>query len=135
MALIGGFSFAAGTLFYLQGAWPVVGFFGLDAGLVWLAFRLNYRSAKLYETVRLTDEALEISHVEQGGNNRSFRLEPYWVRVSLEREGRTERLLLTSHGRRFLIGPFLNEEERADFARTLRQALQTRARSLNPLTT
>ena len=36
---------AAGITFYLLGAWPVVGFMGLDVVLVWWAFRLNYADA------------------------------------------------------------------------------------------
>ena len=39
-------SFTAGLAFWLMGAWPVVGFFGLDILLVQLAFRLNYRAAR-----------------------------------------------------------------------------------------
>ena len=37
----------------LTGAWPVMGFFGLDVLLVYVAFKLNYRSGRLYETVEL----------------------------------------------------------------------------------
>ena len=33
---------SAGTLFFLLGAWPVVGFMGLDVALIWWAFRANF---------------------------------------------------------------------------------------------
>ena len=41
MSLLSALSFAAGIMFYLIGAWPVVGFLGLDVLLVYLAFRAN----------------------------------------------------------------------------------------------
>jgi uncharacterized membrane protein len=130
MALVGGISFTAGLLFYLQGAWPVMGFFGLDVLLVWLAFRFNYRSGRMYETVRLTDEALSITHVDEKGRQRQFTLEPYWLRVTIDMQGRREQLVLSSHGRRFLLGPFLTGEERKDFAKALKAALARRRAAL-----
>ncbi|MCU0883117.1 MAG: DUF2244 domain-containing protein, partial [Hyphomonadaceae bacterium] len=36
-------SFVAGISFLLVGAWPVVGFFGLDILLIWWAMRLTAR--------------------------------------------------------------------------------------------
>jgi uncharacterized membrane protein len=57
MVALGAVSFVAGILFLVAGAWPVLGFFGLDVLLVYVAFRLNYRSGRLYETVNLTPPA------------------------------------------------------------------------------
>jgi uncharacterized membrane protein len=54
MAALGTASFITGIVFLLMGAWPVFGFFGLDVLLIYIAFRLNYRSGRLYETVELT---------------------------------------------------------------------------------
>jgi uncharacterized membrane protein len=45
MAIFIAGSFTIGLAFWLLGAWPVVGFCGLDIALLQLAFRLNYRSA------------------------------------------------------------------------------------------
>ncbi|MFL6947012.1 MAG: DUF2244 domain-containing protein, partial [Xanthobacteraceae bacterium] len=45
MPLFGAISFVAGMVFFIAGAWPVLGFFGLDVLLVWWAFRANYRAA------------------------------------------------------------------------------------------
>ena len=58
-------SFFAGIAFVSMGAWPVIGFFGLDVLLVYLAFRANYRGARLYETVRLTEDAVEVRRVSR----------------------------------------------------------------------
>ena len=35
--------FATGAFFWSLGAWPVLGFFGLDFLVIWLAFKLNRR--------------------------------------------------------------------------------------------
>ena len=45
MGLLGVTSIAVGIGFVAIGAWPICGFFGLDIALLYLAFRLNYRSA------------------------------------------------------------------------------------------
>lgn len=44
MSVLATVSFATGLLFASIGAWPVLGFFGLDVGIIYLAFRLNYRA-------------------------------------------------------------------------------------------
>ena len=49
MALVGSLSFIGGMFFFLMGAWPVVGFLGLDVALVYWAFRANYRAAAAFE--------------------------------------------------------------------------------------
>src|ERR1700756_4179306 len=63
MAAIGGLSFAAGLTFLILGAWPVFGFFGLDVLLVYLAFRINYRTARAYEEVTVTAAGLTVIKV------------------------------------------------------------------------
>src|SRR5476651_2433288 len=63
MAIVGGFSVVASIVFVWRGAWPVTGFFGLDVALVYLAFRLNYRSARRRERVRLVEDALTVERI------------------------------------------------------------------------
>src|SRR5262249_17268240 len=58
MLLVGGMSLIGGLFFFLIGAWPVVGFLGLDVLLVYLAFRINYRAANAYEQVTMTTSEL-----------------------------------------------------------------------------
>jgi len=123
MLALGGVSFVAGMVFLLMGAWPVFGFFGLDLLLVYIAFKLNYRSGRLVETVRLTDRVLTVERTMPNGRVRSWTFEPYWVRVGLEEASPSSRLTLGSHGRRLTIGGFLTEEERAEFAQALGAAL------------
>ena len=60
MALVGGFSFIGGLVFFAIGAWPVVGFLGLDVLLVYWAFRINYRAATAFEEVTVTPSELRV---------------------------------------------------------------------------
>ena len=133
MAAVGAVSFITGIVFLLMGAWPVLGFCGLDVLLIYIAFKLNYRAARLHETVRLTSDALVLRRVQPSGAQQSWQFNPYWVRLVVNSDRQTERstLVLRSHGRDVLFGDFLPEEEKLDFARALRGALEE-ARGTNP---
>jgi uncharacterized membrane protein len=118
-------SFVAGILFVRIGAWPVCGFFGLDVGLVYFAFRLNYRSARLREVLRLQGGDLTVLRVGVGGERRLWRMQAFWLRVELvEARHGDNRLLVTTHGRSLPIGGFLSPGERRDLARELEAALR-----------
>jgi uncharacterized membrane protein len=134
MLVLAGISIAVGTLFISLGAWPVCGFFGLDVGLVYLAFRLSYRSARQRETLRLADEELTVERVGIRGERRLWRFQPFWVRVVFEEHpDESNRLLLASHGKTLPIGTFLPHPVRREVATTLRDALSRWRSSLNPL--
>lgn len=125
MAAVCAVSFAAGLGFFLAGAWPVVGFLGLDVALVYLAFRINYRRARMFETVRLTHDDLVVERVSPWGQRSTWRFQPYWLQVSIDEPPEHDSpLTLRSHGRSLSIGHFLTADERADLARTLRRALR-----------
>src|SRR6185295_20002647 len=76
MLLFGGISFVTGLLFLVIGAWPVLGFFGLDVLLLYLAFRLNYWQAKAYEEVTVTPSMLKVRKVSHHGRAREWVLNP-----------------------------------------------------------
>jgi uncharacterized membrane protein len=124
MAAVGTISFGTGLMFYLMGAWPVMGFMGLDVLLVYVAFRLNFRALRVYETVDLNADVLTVTRVDPEGREQSWSFNPYWVRLSLEgRVGRTSELSLASHGKRLVFARFLTDSERKDFAAALKAAL------------
>jgi uncharacterized membrane protein len=125
MLLIGGISFAAGLVFFLAGAWPVVGFLGLDVLLVYWAFRVNYRAADAYEQVTMTPSALTVRKVSHRGEVAEWTLNPVWVRLQREahEEFGIQRLFLVSHGRRLPVAAFLGPNEKASFATALSAAL------------
>ena len=118
-------SFTIGLILFLSGAWPVVGFLGLDVLVVYVAFRLNYRAARAHETVRLTAAELEVVKVDARGRGRRATFQPYWLTVDMDDPPRRDsRLTLRSHGRRLEIGRFLTPREKLELARALRRALE-----------
>ena len=124
MAAICLVSFGTGTLFFMLGAWPVMGFMGLDVALIYIAFKLNFRALRLYETVELTTDALTVTRVQPSGEAQCWSFNPYWVRLSVSpRVGRSTELSLASHGNRLIFASFLTDDEREDFAQALSSAL------------
>lgn len=117
-------SFAGGLFFFLVGAWPVVGFLGLDVLLVYIAFRVNYRRARMYETLHLTRDTLTVRRVDHWGGETRWRFKPAWLQVLLDDPpAHGSPLTLRSHGRSLAIGDFLTAEERRGLADALRAAL------------
>ena len=132
MATLGLVSLAAGIGFVSIGAWPVIGFFGIDVALVYLAFRLNYRSARRSEHVRLAGDALTIERVGVRGEHRKWNFQAFWVRVTLEERGdASNRLLIASHGRSLAIADFVPPDTRRELAATLSDVLGRWRDSLN----
>jgi uncharacterized membrane protein len=125
MLVLGGISFATGIAFLLAGAWPVFGFCGLDVLLVYLAFKVSYRSARAYEQVTVTPSELTVRKVSHHGRISEWTLNPLWVRLDrvVHAEFGIERLFLVSHGRRLAIAGFLGPDEKASFALALSAAL------------
>jgi uncharacterized membrane protein len=133
MVILGIISLGLGFGFVSIGAWPIIGFFGLDVGVVYLAFRLNYRSARRSETLRLADDAFTVERISVRGERRRWQFQPFWLRVILEEGSDTSnRLLVTSHGRSLVIGDFVSPTTRRELAATIREALAHWRNSLNP---
>lgn len=124
MALVCAVSFGAGVAFLLKGAWPILGFFGLNVLLVYIAFRMSYRSGKLSETVELTASSLTVRRRMPGGRLEAWEFQPYWLQVQIDDPPRSDSpLTLSSHGKRLAIGQFLSPLERFEFATVLRREL------------
>ena len=122
---VGGISFAAGMVFLALGAWPVMGFFGLDVLLIYWAFRANYRAARAYEQVTVTASTLHVRKVTHQGKVAEWTLNPVWTQLDRQthEDFGIERLFLVSRGRRLAIAGFLGAKEKEDFAAALSAAL------------
>jgi uncharacterized membrane protein len=119
------FAFLLGTAFWLAGAWPVMGFCGLEVALLWLAYRWSYRSALLMEHLHLTKDELVIERHQIGGRISRWSFQPYWLQVFLQDPPENDSpLLLASHGRHLAIGAFLPPAERLEVAEALRAGLR-----------
>src|SRR6266513_119773 len=137
MGFLSAVSFAAGLAFLLMGAWPVLGFFGLDVLVIYWAFRINFRYAKAIEEISVTPFELRVRRVSHRGHVVEWVLNPLWVRLDqiTHAEFGIEKLYLVSRGRRVSIGSFLGPDEKASFAKALMAALQAAKRgpTYNPL--
>jgi uncharacterized membrane protein len=131
-------SFGTGLAFLLMGAWPVLGFFGLDVLAIYWAFRINFRRARASEEITVTPSELRVRRVSHRGHVVEWVLNPLWVRLDQKGDAEfgIERLYLVSRGRRVSIGSFLGPDEKASFAKALLAALQAAKRgpTYNPVT-
>jgi uncharacterized membrane protein len=125
MCAVGAISFAAGMVFLLIGAWPVLGFFGLDVLLVYWAFKASYRSAAAYEQVTVTASEMKVRKVSHRGQVREWTLNPLWVRIDRQDDAEfgMRALSLVFRGRTLPIGSFLGPSEKESFTAALNAAL------------
>lgn len=125
MILVSAVSFVAGLFFFIVGAWPVMGFFGLDVVLLYWAFRVSYRAAAAYETVTMTPSEIKVRKVSHRGKAAEWSMNPLWTQLDrqIHAEFGIERLFLISRGRRLAIANFLGPAEKASFATALAAAL------------
>ena len=126
MGTIAGLNLIGGTVFWLLGAWPVVGFMGLDVLLIWWAFKANFSAARRAERIEVTDHELILERLLPGRPPLESRFVRGWVRVELEEDREREligRLYLNSRHKRTEIGSFLSPAERKTLAGALKQAL------------
>jgi uncharacterized membrane protein len=137
MAFLSAVSFVAGVAFWMMGAWPVFGFFGLDVLAIYWAFRVNFRRAKATEEISVTPSELRVRRVSHRGHVAEWVLNPLWVRLDqkIDAEFGIEKLYLVSKGRRVAIASFLGPDEKASFAKALTAALQAARRgpTYNPV--
>ena len=130
MAFVSVVSFAAGVAFLIMGAWPVLGFFGLDVLAIYWAFKISFRRAKACEEIHMTQSELHVRRVSHRGHVVEFTFNPLWVQLDRKTHAEfgIERLYLVSKGRRVAIGSFLGPDEKTSFSNALMAALQAARR-------
>jgi uncharacterized membrane protein len=110
---------AVATFFWVQGAFPVAGFLGLDVLALWLAFRWNYRAARAAEYVRVSPGKVHVAAVDKDGFATHWVLNPVWAQVA--RDGRG--VLIRDGEGQMRVGAFLSPKECESFAAALKVAL------------
>jgi uncharacterized membrane protein len=137
MSAVCAVSFVGGIASALMGAWPILGFFGLDALAIYWAFKVNFRRARAREEVSITASELRLRRVSHRGHVMEWSFNPRWVQLDqvTHQEFGIENLYLVSGGRRIGIASFLSPDEKASFAKALKAALQAAKRGpvLNPI--
>ncbi len=119
ITLFAGANVALAAYFIAQGAYPVVGFLGLDVLLLWLAFRANYRAAEHAERVQVGAEHIHLAR-ESRKRSDHFVVSPLWAQVSRDARG----VRIASGGGAMRVGAFLSPAEQGAFARALDAALR-----------
>ncbi len=125
MGTLGASGFLTGLFFLSIGAWPVLGFFGLDILIVYVAFRMNYISAKAHEEVTISRIALHIRQVAPSGRIKFHEFNPFWARFSVARHAEIgiTSMRVEGQGKAVTIGSFLNPDDRESFASAFQMAL------------
>jgi len=90
------------SVLFIVGAWPVIGFLGLDVALVYWAFRANYLAAAAYEEVTVTPSVLRVRKVTHKGRVSEWSLNPVWTQIAREthEDFGVLNVFLVSRGRR-----------------------------------
>ena len=119
-----------GIIFFSMGAWPIVGFMGLDVVLIAWAMWASLKDGKRYEQVTLWRDQLELKQVDGGGKETLVRFNPSFVKLVVDRDynERTTGLHLRTRDRDVVVGAFLNQDEKSSFAKAFGTALK-RARA------
>jgi uncharacterized membrane protein len=145
IGIVAGTTFGVGSLFALQGFWPVLPFAGLEIAVVW-AVRASQRAGVERETIVISERWVTITRHGVKGEHCSV-FPRHWAKVklrappvalhpdSLVESGqgpfdtpgkrrdfcRASRLMLESHGSAIEVGRFLTEDERRSLAARLTQ--------------
>ncbi len=137
MTSLSGLSFAAGIIFLIKGAWPVLGFLGLGVLATYWAFKINFRRAKACEQIWITPSELRLRRVSHRGHVTEWVFNPLWVRLDqdIHEEFGIEHLYLASRGQRVAIASFLGPDEKASFSKALVAGLNAARRgpTYNPI--
>ena len=107
-----------------MGAFPVVGFFGLDALAIYLAFRWSFRRQREQTRVTITAKSVHLFHRKADGSERRVELPSGFARVELNEPLEPTSWLRIEHGRTaYVIGRFLTLPERKSLSIAIRAAL------------
>lgn len=127
MAAVATLWLGTGLFFLIAGAWPVLGFFGIDLLALYVAFRLNYRAGRQREEVALSRTRLDIRKVAPCGRAEEHRFNPFGTRFSVSRHAEIgiTRMAVEARERSVSLGGFLNPDDRESFADAFGAALAT----------
>lgn len=126
VGLVAALALVPGLLFYFAGAWPVVGFMGLDVLAIWAALTISMRAGKMHEVVSIWPGTLELRKVDAKGGESVLRYATENVRFAIDRDfnERVTALWLREGETRVPLGNFLSSEEKASFSKAFGAALR-----------
>ena len=125
MFILAFISFVAGIIFMLKGAWPVFGFFGLDVLLVYIFFKINFRSGKKKEVLILTKNKLIVEFYDSKKISKTYYLDANWLQIHLSKlKNEMSKLKISSNGKSVIVGAFLRHQEKMAVLRSLKKILK-----------
>lgn len=136
MIVIGVVSLVTGLFFLSLGAWPIFGFFGLDAALLYFALRANFRAARAREYIRITPSLVQVRQVSARGPVRDIEMNPFFTRLwrrDVEEFGTLD-MALVSRAQHMPVGIHLGPHQKAALADDLSKALSQVKRGITRTT-
>ena len=113
-----------GISFFIMGAWPVLGFMGLEIILIYVAFKVLFKRSESYEHILLDKDKLKIFYNKKNVTLKEVELEPTWLQVKVEDIYKNKDVLtLSSHGKKIVLGNFLIPKERLKLAKKIQYGL------------
>jgi len=126
MAVLCALAFSIGLGFFLLGAWPVIGFLGLEILVVWAVFKMNYRAAQKRQSVTVTDKEVTVRTTHPNGKTEENAFPTSWATVSISPSSAPDlaaryhqKITIRSHGVILPIGEFLHPAETPVLARDI----------------
>ncbi len=126
IGLVAALALVPGIVFYVAGAWPVVGFMGLDVLAIWLALTLSMRGGKAYEVLTLWPAQLELKRVDPKGKEELLTFVPANVRFVIDRDynERVTALWLKGENQKVPLGVFLSADEKLSLSKVFGTAFR-----------
>lgn len=126
IGLVSAMALVPGLVFYVAGAWPVIGFMGLDVLAIWAALTISMRGGKVQEVVTLWPTSLELKRIDAKGTEDVLAFMPQNVRFLVDRDynERVTGLWLKEQDRKIPLGAFLSTDEKLSLSKVFGTALR-----------
>ncbi|MEO8758554.1 MAG: DUF2244 domain-containing protein [Devosia sp.] len=126
IGLVAALALVPGIVFYVAGAWPVVGFMGFDVVAIAVALTVSMRGGKAYEIITLWPTSLELKRVDPKGHADVLSFAPAAVRFLVDRDynERVTALWLKADDKKVPLGAFLSADEKLSLSKVFGTALR-----------
>ena len=86
----------------------------ITLSLLFFSVMMNYRAGKLYESITIWPNLIEVKRYEANGTGKNWSANPYWTKVKLYKDSQKVEnyLTLSGSGREVELGSFLAPNER-----------------------
>ena len=100
-------------------------FFGLDVLLVYIFFKINFKSGRKKEIIILTKNQLIIEFYDSKKILKKHYLDANWIKINLIKlKNEMNKLQISSKNKSIIIGSFLRYQEKINVANSLHRALK-----------